>query len=447
VTALLTRHGPPLIVAVTGPRQTGKTTIIRQALRQTNLPSRYVAVDDPLEREWGMGSPGSLLPHLASHENFEGLEDTAVIPRVRDADWLVRVWEDARQIAGRSTRGSVLALDEIQLVEGWSGVVKGLWDRDRATGCPLRVILSGSAPWSMLIGMNESLAGRFMPVRVRHWSFAEMESAFAFGLDEYLYYGGYPGAAPLNDDPEEWREYVRHAILRPSIERDVISLSHIRKPALMERLVDLALEYSGQVLSFNKMVGQLQDAGNTTTLARYLGLLEDAGIVVGLLRYSAKPHRNRASSPKLNVLNTALLTASSGYTFDEAAADRTFWGRIVESAVGAHLHNTLSSGIKVHYWRAKVRRVDHEVDFVLSHGSRLLAIEVKSGPKVGSLRGLAAFGDRFRNARTLVVRAWLPTHRAHMDRGDAAASADSRNRQVSLAEFLAAPARHWLEGA
>ena len=300
--------------------------MIEQALRRVDIPSRYYPVDES----------------LAEHAHQRDEEGDSI-----RTGWLLDTWKQAREDAEQSSRGFVLALDEIQYVKGWSTIVKGQWDRDRRTGCPLRVIVSGSAPWSLLTGLHESLAGRLMPVQARHWSFSEMSAAFDFGVDEYLFFGGYPGMASEVGDVEAWRKAVLKAIIAPAIERDIIALTRVDKPPLMRRLMELAARYSGQMLSYNKMLGQLREAGNTSTLATYLDLLSDAGIVTGLPRYSNKPYPGRASSPKLNVLNTALMTAPLTYTFEEARADRTFWGRLVESAVGAHLHNTGGSAVEL----------------------------------------------------------------------------------------------------
>ena len=394
----LTRSSPPRIVALTGPRQTGKTTMIDQALRRVDIPNRYYPVDES----------------LAEHAHKRDEEGDSI----RTA-WLLDAWKKAREHAGQSARGFVLALDEVQYVKGWSTIVKGQWDRDRRTGCPLRVIVSGSAPWSMLTGLHESLVGRFMPVRSRHWSFSEMAAAFGLGVDEYLFYGGYPGSARFLRSAARWRTYLSDSIIAPAIERDIVALTRVDKPPLMRRLMELSARYSGQMLSYNKMLGQLQEAGNTTTLATYLDLLSDAGLVTGLPRYSAKPYLGRASSPKLNVLNTALMTAPLTYTFEEARADRTFWGRLVESGVGAHLHNTAGHAVELSSWRDGA----HEVDFVLSRGPNLVGIEVKSGPRLGRLSGLSEFRKRFPRARTLVVG----------------------ERGVPLDEFLSHPARYWAD--
>ncbi len=396
---------PHQLIAVFGPRQTGKTTIVRQVLGQIDLKSRYLAVDEP-------DSPARRVPSDATEATFP-------FPQVRDTDWLVRQWEEARRDAEQFGRGFVLVFDEIQKIPQWSETVKGLWDADRTRGLPLRVVILGSAPLHVQSGLHESLAGRFELIRVTHWSFKEMSEAFGFDLHQYLYFGGYPGAARLVREQALWRDYVLVALIEPHIERDLLSMTRVDKPALLKQLFELGAAYSGQILSYTKMLGQLQDAGNTTTLARYLDLLSSAGLLTGLPKYSNRPHLRRGSSPKLNVLNTALMTAGSGYSFDEARADRTFWGRLVESAVGAHLFNTAASDIRLHYWRD----TPFEVDFVLQRGFQLIPIEVKSGAKTRTLQGMAAFEQRFRTRSSLLV-------------GEG---------HIPLNEFLTVPAHQWLE--
>ena len=384
---------PRHIIALFGPRQTGKTTIARQALAQTDLPSRYLAIDEP-----DPADPPFLYDETA-------VTFPATSQRERDTQWLVRQWEAARTEAERFPRGAVLVLDEVQKIPDWSETVKGLWDADRLRDCPLRVVILGSAPLLMQSGLSESLAGRFETIRVSHWSFAEMSAAFDFDLPKYLYFGAYPGAAPLVRDPDRWRGYILGALVEPNIERDLLAMIRVDKPALLKRLFELGADCSGQILSYTKMLGQLHDAGNTTTLARYLDLLAKVGLLAGLQKYSGSPVARRGSIPKLNVLNTALMTAGSDYSFDEARADRTYWGRIVESAVGAHLFNSAGSDIRLYYWRER----SHEVDFVLKRGRRVVAVEVKSGeerrPERGRrpLRGMQEFQRRFGSCRRLLV--------------------------------------------
>ena len=409
VSTLVQRLGeePRQIIALFGPRQAGKTTILRQALGKIRFGSLPLAVDEP----------DSSIPRPP----FDTDETTFPVPMVqRDTAWMVRNWEAARREAGRSGK-FVLAFDEIQKIPHWSETVKGLWDADRASGCPLHVVILGSAPLLMQSGLSESLAGRYESIHVRHWSFVEMSRAFNFDLPTYLYFGGYPGAAPFVRYPERWRDYILDSLVGPTIKRDILAMTRVDKPVLLRRLFELGCTYSGQILSYTKMTGQLQDAGNTTTLAHYLDLLSGAGMLTGLQKYSGSTVRVRASSPKLQVLNTALMTAGSGYSFDEAQADRTYWGRIVESAVGAHLFNTAASDIRLHYWREG----SLEVDFVLQRGSRIVAIEVKSGLHRGALRGMDEFRRRFHPHGSLLV-------------GEGG---------VPFNEFLTVPAGHWFEEA
>ena len=397
---------PRRLIAVFGPRQTGKTTMVRQALSRINRPSLYLAVDAPESRS----------PRISASQPSG---DTAPIGQERDAAWLAGTWEDARRRAEQSPRGLVLAFDEIQKVPNWSDTVKGLWDADRARGRPLHVVILGSAPLQIQSGLSESLAGRFESIRVTHWSFPEMSAAFNSTLDEFIFYGGYPGAASLIADEERWRDYILYALVEPHLERDLLAMTRVDKPALLKNLFQLGASYSGQILSYTKMTGQLQDAGNTTTLAHYLDLLSTAGLLAGLEKHSGSVQRRRRSSPKLNVLNTALMTATSGYSFAEAAADRTFRGRLVESTVGAHLLNTALPRLEVGYWRDG----SHEVDFVLGRAGRARAVEVKSGESRPNDRALGEFERRFRAPPSLVV-------------GENA---------IPLNEFLSAPAHEWFD--
>jgi predicted AAA+ superfamily ATPase len=356
------------IQVVAGPRQVGKSTLVQQVIGDLDIPARYASADEPL---------------------------------LRGDAWIAQQWDAARDPAREGDRrGAVLVLDEIQKIPGWSETVKRLWDEDTRRRLPLRVVLLGSAPLLVARGMSESLAGRFEVLHLPHWSYGEMRDAFGFSLDQYLWFGGYPGAAPLVGEPERWRRYIADSLIETSVARDVLLLTRVDKPALLRRLFDLSCRYSGQVLSYTKMLGQLQDAGNTTTLAHYLDLLAGAGLVCGLQKYAGDAARSRGSSPKLQVLNTALLATASGLPLDEARADRAFWGRVVESAVGAHLANAAASGdCELFYWRER----NVEVDFVVRSGRRVLAIEVKSGREREMPVGLSAFAQAFRPRRTLLV--------------------------------------------
>ena len=375
------------IQVVAGARQVGKTTLVQQVTGAVKLPVRYASADEPT---------------------------------LRGAEWIAQQWQAARLAAAdRGKAGAVLVLDEIQKIPGWSETVKRLWDEDTRARRPVKAVLLGSAPLLVARGLTESLAGRFELLLLPHWSFAEMRAAFGWSLDEYLFYGGYPGAAPMIGEPRRWARYVADSLIETSISRDVLLLSRVDKPALLRRLFELGCRYSGQVLSYTKMLGQLQDAGNTTTLAHYLDLLAGAGMVCGLQKYAGDAARSRASTPKLQALNTALITAQSGLTLQEAQKDREFWGRLTESAVGAHLANAAAAGsCAVYYWRER----NHEVDFVVKAGRRLTAIEVKSGRAPQAHRGMEAFAAAFKPQRSLLVG------------GDG----------IAVDEFLGRPVEHWI---
>lgn len=340
---ILARINEPrkFIQVVIGPRQVGKTTVVRQVLEQYD---------------------GEFAYRLS-----EGLDS-------RPLDWLQSEWNAARLMA-KSKGAYLLVLDEIQKIEGWSEVVKRLWDEDSFNCVSLKVVLLGSSRLLLQAGLNESLAGRFELMDVWHWSFADMQKAFGYTLDDYILKGGYPGAAEFRSDEARWRSYVKDAIAEPSVSRDILQLEKVAKPALLRQTFVLGCTYSSKILSYQKMLGQLQDAGNTTTLAHYLRMLGEAGLVCGLPKYYAELVRTRASSPKLAVCNTALATALSPCSWAEIRSDPARWGHAVESAVGAHLLATARlAGVEVMYWNIGIK----EVDYVLRKGDRLAALEVKS---------------------------------------------------------------------
>lgn len=355
------------IQVIYGPRQVGKTTLVSQFLRQSGVPHHYASAD-------------------------------AVA--AADSLWIAHQWERARMIAARHPGGdTILALDELQKVENWSEQAKKEWDRDTREQRNLKVILLGSSRLLLQQGLTESLAGRFETLYLGHWPYQEMNRAFGFTPQQYVWFGGYPGAAPLTDDETRWQQYVQDSLIETTVSRDILMLTRVDKPALVRRLFELGCVWSGQVLSFNKMLGQLLDAGNTTTLAHYLDLLDAAGLLAGLPKFSPGMIRRRASSPKFQVHNTALMSAQSGESFRQAADNPSRWGRWVESAVGAHLLNlSRSKKYALYYWRMG----NEEVDFVVQSGKKVIGIEVKSGwSKKRS--GLAAFRREHSTAGTLLV--------------------------------------------
>ena len=366
---------------VAGPRQVGKTTLVRQALAALQQSPQ------------GLG----IAQHSVSADN----------PGLVGSSWLTAQWETARALAAQAG-ACVLVLDEVQKLPSWTEEVKRLWDEDTRSGRDVRTVILGSAPLLMARGLTESMAGRFEMTRMGHWRYNEMREAFGFTLDQFIYYGGYPGAATLIGNEARWAAYVRDALIETTISKDVLLMSPVQKPALLRRVFDLACRYSGQELSYQKMMGQLSDAGNTTTLAHYLHLLEGAGMVCGLQKYAGQVVRQRASSPKLQVFNTALMgaiAATEGFGYARLRATPQLWGRVTESAVGAELlaRNLEHSSTQplVYYWRDGTS----EVDYVVRHQGDLFAYEVKSGVHTGNVSGLDAFCKHHSAVRPLVLGA------------------------------------------
>lgn len=408
-----------LINILAGPRQVGKTTIVRDIISPNSPKGFYVSVDE---------EPNTSTMLLGQ------LSNEISPPQKRDADWLRFYWQEARNRANKwrahclemsgltkldaETEPYVFAVDEIQKIEQWSDIVKGLWDADRANHINMHVVLLGSAPLLMQKGLSESLAGRYEVIHVNHWGFTEMQQAFDFSLEQYIYFGGYPGSASFIGDESRWRNYVRESLIQPNIEKDILQMVRIKNPMLLKQLFELGCHYSGQELSLTKMISALNEAKHTETLADYLDLLTQAKLLAGLQKYAVQEVRKRNSAPKLNVFNTALMSVIQDYTFAEAQADRSYWGRLVESSVGAHLLNTCDGDTQVHYWRDG----SDEVDFILTKGSKLTAIEVKSAPNPVPAKGLKLFVQRYASAKPILVG----------------------TGGISLAEFLSYPAEHWL---
>ncbi len=306
--------------------------------------------------------------------------------------WISSIWESARlQIRLKKIDSIIIAIDEIQKVQGWSEVIKMEWDFDTVNNIPIKVVLLGSSRLLIQSGLSESLAGRFELIQMTHWSFMDMQSEFGVTAEQFAWFGGYPGANKLMRNEKRWKDYIYNSLIETTISKDILMLDRINKPALLRQLFFLAASYSGQILSYNKMLGQLQDVGNTTTLKHYLTLLETAGLSKGIQKLYKEELRTKSSIPKLQIYNSALVSGQTQITFKEAIKDTKYWGRIVESCVGAHLiNNSLLFDYKVYYWC----HVNDEIDFVLKYKGELIGIEVKSS--LGRpTKGMNAFKNAF----------------------------------------------------
>lgn len=356
------------IQVLAGPRQVGKTTLIGQLVEKLQVP--------------------------VSSETADGVDEN-------NSEWIADCWNAARvemRVNKQSER--VLIIDEVHKLKRWSEIVKREWDADTRSGINIKVVLLGSSRLMLRDGLKESLAGRFELIRMPHWSYAEMREAFSFSLEEYIYFGGYPGSASLIENETRWRKYVRDAIVAPAIEKDVLMTKTILKPALLRQLFELGCCYSGELLSFNKVLGQLQDAGNTSTLANYLNTLDEGNLVCGLHKFARDESRKYQSVPKYQVYNNALMTIYKGKGFVNEQKDRKRWGRWVESAIGGHIVNYAEEyDYRVYYWR---KNEGQEVDFIVERGDQVLAIEVKSGRRTDN-EGLHRFKEQYPDSQTLVV--------------------------------------------
>jgi len=355
------------IQVLMGPRQVGKTTMAVQMLKKVSIPYLF---------------------------------DSADAVSAVSASWIEQLWEAARlKMKALSAKEFIIVIDEIQKIPNWSETVKRLWDGDTIDGTGIKLILLGSSRLLLHKGLTESLAGRFETIYLGHWSFSEMEEAFGWDADKYAWFGGYPGGAELTGNEERWKSYISNSLIETSVSKDILMMTRVDKPALLKRLFELGCHYSGQILSFTKIQGQLQDAGNTTTLSHYLNLLDTAGLLAGIEKYSADIIRKRSSSPRFQVHNNAILSAQKHEYYSEIVNKPAEWGHIVESSVGAHLVNhSVSQNFSVFYWRER----NSEVDFILEKRGTIIAIEVKSNDSENK-KGLELFRKKYNPYKVYLI--------------------------------------------
>lgn len=355
------------IQVLMGPRQVGKSTVVKQVLQDYEGEYLFYSADN--------------------------------VPATNSA-WISDCWSAARRLkAAKGLITILLVIDEIQKISNWSEVVKKEWDDDSFHDLEIKVLLLGSSRVLLEKGLSESLAGRFEEIRMTHWSYPEMKECFGFTLEQYLYFGSYPGAAPLINDEDRYQQYIQSSIIDATINKDILMDTPISKPALLRQTFELGAAYSGQILSLNKMLGSLQDAGNTTTLAGYINLLNESGLLCGLQKFSMDAARRKASIPKFQVYNNALKTVLSPFTFEQALLDRKAWGHIFESGVGAYIVSQgFTHRFEVYYWRER----NDEVDFVLKKKETIVALEVKSNAEKNNT-GLQKFKAMFNPKEVLVI--------------------------------------------
>ncbi|VAX14922.1 archaeal ATPase [hydrothermal vent metagenome] len=361
------REKRKFIQVIIGPRQIGKTTLITQ----------FVQIEK----------------YLFHYTTADSVETTNKL-------WITQQWEAARiKLKSSKAKQLILIIDEIQKIDNWSEIVKKEWDKDSLNKTNIKLVILGSSTLMVKKGLTESLAGRFEILYLGHWSLTEINNAFCIKAEKFAWYGGYPGSYQLIKNEQRWKEYVKDSIIETTVSKDILMLNRVNKPALLKHLFEIGCLYSGQILSYTKILGQMQDIGNTVTLSHYLKLLDEAGLITGLQKYSIQPFRQKASSPKFQVYNSALISAQLSETYSEIRKQPEKWGRIVETAVGAHLVNAAKTeNFKLFYWR----HVNNEVDFVLKYNDIIIGIEMKSGAS-GTKKGIEVFNKMFNPNKLLLV--------------------------------------------
>lgn len=344
---------------VMGPRQVGKSTLVGQFTEEISVPFDFFAA--------------------GGVNRF-------------DSSWIPNKWQQVRmRMDIHSEQEHILIIDEVQKIRGWSEQVKKEWDEDSRSHRNLKVILLGSSRLLLQKGLEESLEGRFETIKMGYWDWQEMHEAFGFSMDEYVYFGGFPGLAPDIQDEDRWRNLMEDSIISPILTRDILEIEEIRNPALLRQVFELASIESAKELSLTKMQGTM-NSGTVPTIKNYLDILNKSMIVQPLQNYSPSRVKEKQSVPKMQVFNNAFRNRFGTFSFDEARVDPAEWGHLVESAVGAHLANrAMTDDYELFYWRNERRQ---ECDYVLRKGQALVAIEVKSG-SVDKTVGFEKFKEQF----------------------------------------------------
>ena len=331
------------IQIVMGPRQVGKSTMVGQFASKLKVPYDIFAAD--------------------------------AVNRY-DSSWIPNRWQEERiKMNLRQEKERILVIDEIQKIENWSEQVKKEWDSDTREGRNLKVILLGSSRVLLQKGLEDSLAGRFETIKMGYWDWTEMREAFGFSLDQYVYFGGFPGLADTINDENRWQNLVEGSIISPILARDIIEIEEIRNSALLRQVFELACIESAKELSLTKMQSTL-NKGTVPTIKTYLNILDQTMTVKPLQKYAPSAIREKNSIPKMQVYNSGFRNRYAQFTFEQARTNPAEWGRLVESSVGAHLANhSILDGFDLLYWRNERKQ---ECDYVLKKGQKLVAIEVKS---------------------------------------------------------------------
>lgn len=340
-----------LLQVIIGPRQVGKTTTILKYLEEKHA--------------------GNFL-FFSADEIFNA-----------NANWILEIWSVARK------ESKILVVDEIQKCENWSAIIKKLWDDDKKNKKNISCILLGSSSLEIQKGLTESLTGRFQLHKAFHWNFNESKNGYNLTFKEYLKIGGYPGSYQFKDK-NNWIKYVKQSIILTVIEKDILQYHTVKSPALFKQAFEMIMSYPAQEISYTKLLGQIQERGNTELIKYYLSLYEGAFLVKVLEKYSGKKIITKSSAPKILPLAPCLyyLEIQDEYEPEEL-------GRVFELIVGAQLVRTEED---LYYWREG----KDEVDFVLKKGRKLYAIEVKSGRKK-SEKGLFKFSEKYSGVKTVMI--------------------------------------------
>jgi predicted AAA+ superfamily ATPase len=316
------------IVSLTGPRQSGKTTLAQQCFAD----KPYVSLEDPDTREYALHDPRSFLAQFP---------DGAV-------------------------------LDEIQRCPDLFSYLQGIVDRDGRMGL---FVLTGSQQFGLKAGISQSLAGRVGMLHLLPLSQYELQSAgyLPATLDDYLYKGAYP---PVYVRPVEAFQWYANYV-STYLERDVRQLVNVQDMATFQRFLRVCAHHVGQLVNLTQLAN---DCGiSQKTVESWLSVLEASYLVVRLQPWYRNFNKRMVKTPKLYFYDTGLVCWLLGIREPGQVQFHAMRGALFENLVVSechkHLYN-LGERPEIWFWRD---RSGHEVDLVIERGAQFWAVEVKSG--------------------------------------------------------------------
>lgn len=370
VQALLSRLSlpSPAVQAVVGPRQVGKSTLIRQVLEKLEAPTVFLSCKSVQYRQTG---------------------------------WIHKEWEIARLLAKHHGH-CVIAVDDAQRLPGWAPLLCQLHKEDLEQQRDIRIVITGSSELELLQQLKDKFPQSHEVIRAGYWTYPEMRCAFNWGIEQYLFYGGLPRSGDEPSDDETWLNWIRELMFDNLLKEDVKAVAPAQNHEAIFDYFKVSSVHSGNIMSYAQLAQKLPFTVKPTTLANYQKVLSRAGISNGLARIQDGGEISRSGSPKLQLSSNAWLTGMMNSRFDKLRSQGVIWKQVFKSAVGAHLLNfAQENAYSVHYWFDR----QHRVDFVLKKNDALVPIVVMPGDVKQGTDAIQAFAKNNAMPHAIILQA------------------------------------------